>query len=285
MKLTLAPVVGAWPRASLDAFYAAVTEAPVDTVYLGGVPGRRNDDYGLHDWLDTAARLVDAGKQVVLGAQTLLASNADVRTLRRIARDGPYLVEANDMGSVQMLADHAPFVAGPDLDVYHSNMLDFLVSRGATRWVPSPDMSCASFEAILRASGSRLETEVYAWGRLPLDFPPRCRHARSCGLIVDGEGRRPPTVVARAANPYRLCCLGESLPALRRLGVHRVRVDAQRNGMARVLGSVRATLDGTLSPRAAAIALARTTLACDNPMNGPHDAVAQAGLATHPAVR
>ena len=172
MKLTLAPVVGAWPRASLDAFYAAVTEAPVDTVYLGGVPGRRNDDYGLHDWLDTAARLVDAGKQVVLGAQTLLASNADVRTLRRIARDGPYLVEANDMGSVQMLADHAPFVAGPDLDVYHSNMLDFLVSRGATRWVPSPDMSCASFEAILRASGSRLETEVYAWGRLPLDFPP-----------------------------------------------------------------------------------------------------------------
>jgi collagenase-like PrtC family protease len=163
-----------------------------------------------------------------------------------------------------MLADHARFVAGPGLNVYHADMLAFLVASGAMRWVPPRDMGWDSVQAIVAACPRPPGIEIAAWSRLPLDFPPDCTPAMRCARLASRAARRGRTAIA-ATHPYKLCCLVESLPALRRLHVERVRVDAQRNGMPRIVRAIRAALDGE-PPRevAAALVADRGALVCDH---------------------
>ena len=136
MQLTLGPVQYYWPKARLDAFHEALATAPVDRVYLGEAVCSRRHEYRTADWLDAAARLADGGKDVVLSSQVLMESESDLKALRRFVADGRFLLEANDMGAVHMVADRAPFVAGPHLNIYNAPTLAFFASLGANRWVP-----------------------------------------------------------------------------------------------------------------------------------------------------
>ena len=129
--------------------------------------------------------LARAGKEVVLSTQALIESESDLKTLRKIVRNGEFPVEANDMGAVHLLAGDTQFVAGPHLNVYNPETLELLVGLGARRWVPPVEMSQTMLHALLREAPRPLECEVFAYGRIPLAFSARCFTARRYNLQKD----------------------------------------------------------------------------------------------------
>ena len=185
MKLALGPVLYYWDRDTMFSFYNEMANAPVDIIYLGEAVCSRRHLLRLQDYLDMAERLAAAGKEVVISTQTLIESEYDVKTLHKIADNGNFRVEANDMGAVRLLANKIPFVAGSTLNIYNPQTLDLLAGLGATRWVMPVEMSR---EALVSITGSReatLETEVFAYGRLPLAYSARCFTARHHNLQKD----------------------------------------------------------------------------------------------------
>ena len=283
MKIALGPVLAYWDKPRLDAFYAAVATWPVDVVYLGEVVCSRRHEYRLGDWLDAADALAAAGKDVVLSAQALMESESDLKALRRIIDNGRYVVEANDMGAVHLLADRGPFVAGPHLNVYNAPTLALLASLGAIRWVPPVEMTQASLAAILAEKPAGIATEVFAWGRLPLAFSARCFTARhydlpkddcrfSClahpdGLALSTKDGEPFLVLnGIQTQSHRIHNVVAALPDLARIGVDVLRVSPQAERTGEVVAALRDALAGRVAPAAAAKAMAE--LAPAPPCNG-----------------
>lgn len=185
MKLALGPVLYYWNREVMFDFYDQMADAPVDIIYLGETVCSRRHLLRLQDYLDVAERLVAAGKEVVIATQALIESEYDVKTLRRIAGNEKFRVEANDMGAVRLLANKTPFVAGTTLNIFNSQTLDLLAGLGAARWVMPVEMSRAALASVLHQRQSDSETEVFAYGRLPLAYSARCFTARHHNLQKD----------------------------------------------------------------------------------------------------
>lgn len=184
MKIALGPLQYYWPRVTTLEFYAAVADWPVDIVYLGETVCSRRHELRLPDWLDIAAMLTQAGKTAVLSTQVLLESGQELKTLYRITENADYLVEANDMGAVHRLQGK-PFVAGPFLNVYSKPTLDVIASQGAVRWVMPLEMGRAGLAQLQQDRPAGLQTEVFAYGRMPLAFSARCFTARNRNLPKD----------------------------------------------------------------------------------------------------
>ena len=185
MKLALGPILYYWPRDEVLAFYEAVAASPVDIVYLGETVCSRRHEVRLNDWFDIATALRDAGKEVVLSTQVLVESGADVTVLHKIADNGSFMVEANDMGAVHCLEGKVPFVVGPHLNIYNLPTLQWLAPLGIHRWVMPLEMSGADLALIQKGKPSEVQTEVFAYGRMPLAFSARCFTARHCNLPKD----------------------------------------------------------------------------------------------------
>jgi len=177
LKLSLGPIQYYWPRDTVIRFYESIAETPVDIVYLGEAVCSRRHELRLADWLEIAARLQEAGKQPVLSTLVLIESGVDLAAMRKIVDNGRYLVEANDMGAVHML-DGAPFVAGPMLNVYNAPTLSLLHERGAARWVAPLEFSREGWKEMLAHKPASLQTEIFAYGRMPLAYSARCFTAR-----------------------------------------------------------------------------------------------------------
>ena len=185
LKIALGPLQYYWPRDAVVSFYEAVAATPVDVVYLGETVCSRRHELRLADWLDIATRLQGAGKEVVLSTQVLLESSAEVNTMHRIAANGSFLVEANDMGAVQRLAGKVSFVAGPQLNLYNLPSLQWMASLGASRWVMPLEMKRDDLAILQQGRPDGLQTEVFAYGRMPLAFSARCFTARHRNLPKD----------------------------------------------------------------------------------------------------
>ena len=185
MKLSLGPLLYYWPRETVHSFYEAMAATPVEIVYLGEAVCSRRHELRLADWVALGRMLRDAGKQVVLSSQVLLESGSDVAALHKLVDNGEFEIEANDMGAVRCVAGKQPFVAGPHLNLYNPEALRWMESLGAARWVVPLEMKREDLAVLQEWRGAALETEVFAFGRLPLAFSARCFTARHCNLPKD----------------------------------------------------------------------------------------------------
>ncbi len=185
MKIALGPLLYFWPREAVLDFYTAAADWPIDIVYLGETVCSKRRALRLNDWLEIAAHLQAAGKQVVLSTLALLEAESELLTLQRIADNGQFWVEANDFGAVRLLAGRVPFVAGPHINSYNAATLALLAELGARRWVLPVELSRDTLTQLQQARPADLETEVFAFGRLPLAFSARCFTARALNLPKD----------------------------------------------------------------------------------------------------
>jgi len=194
MKIALGPVLYYWPRQVLLDYYQQLAGSALDIVYLGETVCSKRREMRLHDWLDLADFLTAQGKQVVLSGMTLLEADSELKALRKICDNGDYLVEANDMSAIQILGERKlPFVAGPFINIYSAPALKFLVEQQLKRWVMPVELPRVALQGILNGARDmdiqdRFETEVFAYGRLPLAYSARCFTARAYGLAKDNCG-------------------------------------------------------------------------------------------------
>lgn len=282
MKLALGPLLYYWPRETVLAFYREAASWPVDTVYLGETVCSRRRELKLDDWIAIGRDLSRAGKEVVLSTAELIESDADLRAMHAVAGNGELHVEANDMAAVRTLAGKVPFVAGPFLNVYNAGTLRLLAGLGATRWVAPVELSRDGIAAVVAEVPDGIETEVFAYGRLPLAVSARCFTARyhnltkdhcefRCienpdGLAVDTQDGEHFLVLngvqTQSAGVHNL------LPVLdeaRAAGADLLRLSPQSQHMAEVVAVFRDAVSGALAPAAAASRLAPLlpAAACD----------------------
>ena len=257
MKLSLGPLQYFWPRERTLAFYREAVQWPVDVIYLGETVCSKRRELSTRDWIELAAELAQAGKQVVLSSLALIEAESELGVLKRLVAEGNGWIEANDLSAVQLCRERGmPFVAGPTLNVYNHHALGLLMDDGLRRWVPGVEQGHALIrelrEAMLAHGGTMPELEVIAFGRLPLSFSARCFTARAldvpkdqCGFrCIDHPDGLP--LDTREGKPFlringiqiqgeEITDLGPELPMLRELGVDVLRLYPQTEGMAEVV--------------------------------------------------
>jgi len=178
-SFSLGPIQYHWPGERILEFYRAIESTPVDVVYLGETVCSKRRSLRLKDWIEIAERLQSAGKEVVLSTLALLEANSELGFVRRLCTNGRFAVEANDMSAVQMLAGKTDFIGGASLNIYNPRALRKLVGMGLTRWVMPVEMPRSIVSAFLEEMPAGIESEVFAWGRLPLAYSARCYTARA----------------------------------------------------------------------------------------------------------
>lgn len=274
LQLTLGPLLYYWTRDQVFDFYERAAAWPVRTIYIGETVCTKRHELRLVDWQEIGRKLADRGKEVVFSTPELIESEADLRTLRKIAANGEFRVEANDIGSVRLLAGKVPFVAGPYLNIYSRPTLEFYRGLGASRWVMPIEVGRDGLAAILEPGDLGMETEVFSFGRLPLAISARCFTARYNDLHKDEcafrclEHPDGLTVTTQDNDLFltmnglqtqsaRVYDLARELPAMARLGVNLARVSPQSTHTDLVVKTLDAVLRGALEPAAAVAELGR----------------------------
>lgn len=195
MRLSLGPLQYFWPRSEVLAFYDASLDWALDVVYLGETVCSKRRQLRLHDWLALADVQQAAGREVVLSSLALIEAESELGALERLAEQGHFRIEANDMSAVQVCRRlHLPFVGGPSLNVYNLDTLKLLQQDGLFRWVLNVEFN-RELLGELRTLATEIaqpmpELEMLAWGRLPLSWSARCFTARALDLAKDQCGFR-----------------------------------------------------------------------------------------------
>lgn len=184
-KLALGPLLYFWDKEQVFDFYKKAADWPVDVIYLGEVICSKRRALKLEDWLELAAMLEAAGKEVVLSTLVLIEADSELRTMHHITDNDKYLVEANEMAAVQCLAGKKSFIAGPHINCYNQESMAVLNDLGAKRWVMPVELGEETLQELINKRPEGMEVEVFAYGRLPLAFSARCFTARAEGLPKD----------------------------------------------------------------------------------------------------
>ena len=246
-RLTLGPLLYYWPRDRVHEFYEQAADSPVDTVHLGEAVCGKRHEVRFEDWLAIGRKLADRGKEVVLSTCELIESEADLRVMRRVTGNGLFMVEANDLGAVNLLAGKGDFVAGPYLNMYSRLSMDFYRRQGAVRWVAPIELGAGGIGEILRDYAEEIETEVFTYGRIPLAISARCFTARynneskdECGfrciehadgMLLSTQDDQPfLTLNGLQTQSAQVHNLADSIEQLRALGIDRLRISPQSAG-------------------------------------------------------
>ncbi len=283
MKLSLAPIQFFWQKETLLEFYVQMLDSPLDTIYLGETVCSRRQKMRFDDWFGLAQDLADSGKEIILSSQVLLESESDLKRLRKITGQTQFKIEANDMGAVKLAREHGiPFVAGASLNIYNEATLQLFQSLGAYRWVAPAELARDKVSDIARLSDG-LETEIFAWGKIPLAYSSRCFTARHYNLNKDScefrcldhehgltmntrEGQLFLTINGIQTMSYGSQCLLPHHTDMAAIGVNILRLSPQLTDMPRIIELHRAVLDGQTTLDEALPELAR--LSTGTPVDG-----------------
>jgi O2-independent ubiquinone biosynthesis protein UbiV len=191
MKLSLGPVLFFWSGEKLSEFYQQMSETSVDIIYMGETVCSKRRSLNYDQWFDLAKSTATAGKQVVLSTLALIEAESELKTLRRFCDNGDFIIEANDMAGVQLLAEKKlPFICGPTINIYNAQTLKLLYKQGLQRWIMPVELSAKSLSDILNellkmGLENKIETEVFSYGFMPLALSARCFTARAHNLPKD----------------------------------------------------------------------------------------------------
>jgi collagenase-like PrtC family protease len=185
MKYSLGPVLYYWSKETLEEFYQQAANSRADVVYLGEAVCSKRRATKVGDWLAMAKALADSGKQVVISTLALVQASSELNELKRYVDNGEFLLEASDLGVVNMCAERKlPFIAGHALNCYNAVTLRLLLKQGMVRWCMPVELSRDWLVNLLdqcETLGIRqqFEVEVLSYGHLPLAYSARCFTARS----------------------------------------------------------------------------------------------------------
>lgn len=185
MQYSLGPVLYYWPKATLERFYEAAAQSSADVIYLGEAVCSKRRETKAGDWLAMAKTLAASGKQVVLSTLALVQAPSELNELKRYVDNGEFLIEANDLGAVNLAAERRlPFVAGHALNCYNAVTLRLLLKQGMVRWCMPVELSRDWLSNLLQQCDElgirrQFEVEVLSYGHLPLAYSARCFTARS----------------------------------------------------------------------------------------------------------
>nr|VFK47408.1 MAG: Collagenase-like protease, PrtC family [Candidatus Kentron sp. TC]VFK63695.1 MAG: Collagenase-like protease, PrtC family [Candidatus Kentron sp. TC] len=302
MKLSLAPIPYFWSEEAIRSFYDEIATCPVDIVYLGETICGKRHALSFEDWMGIGERLVRTGKEVALSSLALLEAESELAALARICGNGRFPVEANDMGAIYLLQakdrantvmpDHGRerdsrgkgpdgpiesgaspnFIVGPHINTYNPETLSLLADLGAMRWVAPVELSRSTLIELQKARPDGMQTEVLAYGRLPLAFSARCFTARAhnlpkdrcdfcCGNYPDGlaldtrEGGNLFTINGVQIQSAGRCNLLMAAKELSELRVDILRIVPQPQGASAVIHAFRDVLDSNATAHAAMDAL------------------------------
>ncbi|MDG9926803.1 MULTISPECIES: U32 family peptidase [unclassified Pseudomonas] len=273
MKLSLGPVLFYWGRDRLLDFYAEMAEQPLDIIYLGETVCSKRRAMSLDHWLGLARELRECTRaELVLSGLTLVEAASELSGLKRLCDNGELLVEANDMGAVQLLHERrTPFVAGPALNLYNAHALDELIACGLRRWVPPVECSRRLLQDCLQQldllGRPRPEVELFAYGHLPLAYSARCFTARAenrpkddcrfcClnypeGIPLYSQERQPLfTLNGIQTMSAEVCNLLPDYPAMAASGIDVLRLSPRHEGMVEVVQAFAEVRAGSMPPLA-----------------------------------
>ena len=263
--LTLGPLLFNWTAAQWSDFYARIAdEAPVDRVCLGEVVCSKRLPFYIDRIPDTIERLQRAGKTVVLSSLALVTLKRERQMCADLALDSGLEIEVNDLTMLAHLEPGRPITISPLINVYNEGTLGFLAERGATNICLPPELPLASIEALSEAAAlAGVQSEVWAFGRVPLAMSGRCYHARvhklskdNCQFVCgeDLDGLKVETLdnedflaingVQTLSHTY--CNLLGDIGRLRAAGVSSFRLSPHTCDMVEVARLFRGVLDGEL---------------------------------------
>jgi len=264
MKISLGPIQYFWPAQQVYSFYEQVKTWPVDIIYLGENVCAKRRELKLDDWIRIADELTAAGKQVILSTMVLIEADSELSRLKRICENRNYKIEANDLSAVYILNGIKRFVAGPHINIYNVNTLNLLFELGIYRWVMPIELSAQALEKILADKPDELETEVFAYGHIPLSFSARCFTARmhnlpkdQCDFLCKHDHQGISLYTQEQNKLFNIngiqlqsgvpCNLIEAVEQMQVLGVDVVRLSPQANGMQTVVEMFQGAINKTIS--------------------------------------
>jgi len=271
-KLSLGPVPYYWGRGQLLDFYRQIASTSVDIIYLGETVCAKRRALRSEDWLALARTLKEAGKEVVLSSMTLIEAGSEQGALRKLCNNYEFCVEANDMAAIQLLSGKDSFVTGPAINIYNHRTLKVLAARGLKRWVMSVELSRETLADMQMQRPAGVETEVFAYGRLPLAYSARCFTARAHNLPKDDcqfrcldypdglllstrDSKSFLTLNGIQTQSASSCCLIENIDELRELGVDVLRISPQSRHTERIIELFHQCLNDELPTHDARLAL------------------------------
>lgn len=186
MQLSIGPIQYFWERQRVLDFYQQAADCRAEIICLGEVICSKRRLVKPEDWLAIGEELQQSGKQVILSSLTLLEAASEMSSLKKLCRNESFMVEANDISAVQLLAQAGKnFVTGPSFNIYNDRSLRLLARKGLKRWVLPVELGLDTLRDLQASRPEGVETEVFAFGRLPLAYSARCYTARSHNLPKD----------------------------------------------------------------------------------------------------
>lgn len=260
-KLTLGPALFNWPpEAWRDFYFRIADEAPIDAVYVGEVVCAKRLPFFAPHIPAVIDRLRAAGKDVLLSTLALVMTERETAMIRDLAQDGQFLVEANDVAALSLLAGRM-HVVGPYINLYNEATLQVLGRRGAIRAVLPWELPASALRQLAKGE---MPLEIHVFGRAPLAISARCYHARVENLHKDGcrfvcerdpdglavatlEGQ--PFLAVNGVQTLSHGCisLAAHLADLQAMGIEHFRLSPQRLDMVAVARLFRGLLDGRVA--------------------------------------